>query len=427
MRSRFILLKKMTLIKLTALVVITGAVALGASIVSAGQARADDEESDLYWEYSGSASLDLRIFPDSALHSGQRDQHLNPSIVLEPEFLVEWNDGDDRIDFKPFLRLDAQDNERRHGDIRELKYLHIDDGWDLKVGADKVFWGVTESRHLVDIINQTDGVEDTDGEDKLGQPMVNLGIQSEVGDFNLFAMPYFRERTFPGRKGRLRSSLTVDTDKAEYESDLEEFHPDFALRYATVLGDWDLGLAHFYGTSREPRLLVKSDRNGAPVLVPHYDIINQSSADIQATFDEWLWKWEGIYRQGQGDDFVAFSGGLEYTFFGLIGDSGDLGVLAEYHYDGRDENEAPGTIFDDDIFVGARITLNDVEDTDFLAGMIIDRKSHTRSFSIEADRRLSERWTVEGELRISDAITRSDPLYDVRRDDHVQVRFNYFF
>ncbi len=427
MRSRFRLFKKVKLIKLAALVIVTGAVALGASIVSAGQAHADDEESDLYWEYSGSASLDLRIFPDSALHSGQRDQHLNPSIVLEPEFLVEWNDGDDRIDFKPFLRLDAQDNERRHGDIRELKYLHVDDGWDLKVGADKVFWGVTESRHLVDIINQTDGVEDTDGEDKLGQPMINLGIQNEIGDFNLFAMPYFRERTFPGRKGRLRSSLTVDTDKAEYESDLEEFHPDFALRYATVLGDWDLGLAHFYGTSREPRLLVKTDSNGAPVLVPHYDIINQSSADVQATFDEWLWKWEGIYRRGQGDDFVAFSGGLEYTFFGLIGDAGDLGVLAEYHYDGRDEDDAPGTIFDDDIFVGARVTLNDVEDTDFLAGMIIDRKTHARSFTIEADRRLSDRWTVEGELRLSDGIISSEPLYDTRRDDHVQVRFNYFF
>ncbi|WP_085899748.1 hypothetical protein [Kiloniella majae] len=434
MRSRFILFKKVKLIKLAALVIVTGAVALGASILSAvsasqaqAQEQADEEESDIYWEYSGSASLDLRVFPDSALHSGQRDQHLNPSVVLEPEFLVEWNDGDDRIDFKPFLRLDAQDDERRHGDIRELKYQHIDDGWDLKVGADKVFWGVTESRHLVDIINQTDGVEDVDGEDKLGQPMVNLGIQNTWGDINIFAMPYFRERTFPGRKGRLRSALPVDTDNAEYESDLEEFHPDFALRYSTVLGDWDLGLAHFYGTSREPRFVVKPDGNGQPKLIPFYDIINQSSIDVQATFDEWLWKGEGIYRRGQGDDFIAFSGGVEYTFFGIIGDSGDLGLLAEYHYDGRDQDEAPGAVLDDDIFVGARITLNDVEDTDFLAGVIVDRLSHARSFSIEADRRLNDRWTIEAELRITDGLTTKELQYDVRRDDHLQVRLSYYF
>ncbi|MDD7885073.1 hypothetical protein [Flavivirga sp. 57AJ16] len=33
---------------------------------------------------------------------------------------------------------------------------------------------MTESNHLVDIINQTDAVETFDGEEKLGQPMVQL-------------------------------------------------------------------------------------------------------------------------------------------------------------------------------------------------------------------------------------------------------------
>ncbi|MCZ4279552.1 hypothetical protein O4H49_02105 [Kiloniella laminariae] len=389
--------------------------------------QAQDEEATGEWDFSGFAAMDLRVFPDSALHSGQRDQHLNPSLVLQPEVSYEWNDGDDRIDFIPFLRVDPQDSERRHADIRELKYLHIDDGWDLKVGVDKVFWGVTESRHLVDIINQTDAVEDVDGEDKLGQPMVNLGLQNEWGDVNFFVMPYFRERTFPGRKGRLRGSIPVDTDKAEYESDMEEFHPDLALRYATVLGDWDLGLAHFYGTSREPRLLARPDANGQITLIPRYDIINQSSVDVQATFDEWLWKLESIYRQGQGDDFFAVSGGVEYTFFGAIGDAGDLGLLAEYHYDGRDEDDAPATVFNDDIFVGARITLNDTADTDFLAGVVFDRLDHDKSFSIEANRRLDDHWTIEGELRLSDGISESSPIYDARRDDHLQVRLNYYF
>ena len=42
----------------------------------------------------------------------------------------------------------------------------------FRVGVGKVFWGVTESQHLVDIINQTDLVENIDTEDKLGQPML---------------------------------------------------------------------------------------------------------------------------------------------------------------------------------------------------------------------------------------------------------------
>lgn len=384
-----------------------------------GTSFADD-----YFEATGFVGLDLRVFPEDALHDGQRDQRLNPSLVLQPEVLYEWNDGYDRIDFIPFARLDAQDSERTHFDLREFKYLHIGDDWDIKLGVDKVFWGVTESRHLVDIINQTDTVEDVDGEDKLGQPMVNLGLQRDWGNVNFFVMPYFRERTFPGRKGRLRGAIPVDTDKAVYDTDLEEFHPDLALRYTKVLGDWDLGLAHFHGISREPRLVLNDDGSK---LIPHYDVIDQSSIDLQATYDAWLWKAEGIYRTGQGDGFAAVSAGVEYTFFGVIGEAGDLGLLAEYHYDGRDPDDAPATLFDDDLFFGARVTLNDVDDTDLLAGILIDRLSHARSFTVEADRRLTDNLSVEAELRISDGLTVDDPTYGSRRDDHLQVRLSYYF
>ena len=46
----------------------------------------------------------------------------------------------------------------------------------MRLGLRKVYWGVTESQHLVDVINQTEGVENLDGEDKLGQPMLNLAL-----------------------------------------------------------------------------------------------------------------------------------------------------------------------------------------------------------------------------------------------------------
>ena len=59
-------------------------------------------------------------------------------------------------------------DQRTHGDIRELAYVHarVMIG-SFVVGIRKEFWGVTEFQHLVDVINQTDGVEDFDGEDKL--------------------------------------------------------------------------------------------------------------------------------------------------------------------------------------------------------------------------------------------------------------------
>jgi hypothetical protein len=131
------------------------------TFVVGAQAHGQDTTNPI--EFSGFIAGDVRLFADKALHDGQEDQRINRSLVLKPEWAYEWNGGNDRIDFVPFARLDAQDSERTHADIRELKYLHIGDGWDVTVGFDKIFWGVTESRHLVDIINQTDAVEDVDG------------------------------------------------------------------------------------------------------------------------------------------------------------------------------------------------------------------------------------------------------------------------
>ena len=89
---------------------------------------------------------------------------------------------------------------------------------------------------------------------------------------------------------------------------------DLAARWSHTLGDFDIGVAHFYGTSREPRLLPGLDEADRPVLIPHYDIIHQTSLDVQYTTGAWLWKLETITRSGQDDRFFALAGEFEYTF-----------------------------------------------------------------------------------------------------------------
>ena len=120
----------------------------------------------------------------------------------------------------------------------------------MRAGVDKVFWGATEVYHLVDIINQTDNVENRDGEQKLGQPMFKVSLERDWGVLDLFLMPYFRERTFSSAEGRPRSQPRVAAELTEYENSREEYHPDVALRWSSNLGDWDLGIAHFHGTGR---------------------------------------------------------------------------------------------------------------------------------------------------------------------------------
>ncbi len=374
-------------------------------------------------QWSGYLGTEFRFFLQDARDPRQHDENL--SLVFEPEYYHEWDKGTQSLAFVPFFRLDQHDNERTHFDIRELTWLKAAENWELRVGLRKVFWGVTEFQHLVDIINQTDLVENIDTEDKLGQPMINLALINDWGTVDLFIMPYFRERTFPGIEGRPRNQPVVDEGLSKYESSAKEKHIDFAVRYSNYFGDWDVGVAHFYGTSRYPRSILTMNSSGAPVLKPFYDIINQTSIDLQATKGNMLWKLEALHRSGQGETYNAVAGGFEYTFVGIFDSAIDLGVLGEYHYDGRGEDAL--TFFEDDIATGMRFAFNDAQSSEALVGLIWDRNTGGKFLNIEASRRIGNDWMLEMESRFLFSQSSSDPAFAISRDDYLELFLTYNF
>lgn len=334
---------------------------------------------------SGYAAAEVRYFPTDPADPTQKSDRLSPSLALQPEFRAEWNGGRDRALIRPFLRLDADDAERTHADLREAYWLRDQGSWEVLTGFGRVFWGVTESRHLVDIVNQTDLVEHLDEEAKLGQPMVNLTLFQSFGTVGLFVLPGFRERTFPGRRARFRGALPVATDEPVFESPARQGRIDFAARWS-----------------------------------------NQAGLDIQYTRENWLWKLEALARRGNAKRFAAMVAGFEYTMFGLFGPM-DLSILAEYLRDDRGV-AAPATSADDDLFGGLRLTFNDAASTTALIGATVDRKSGATVLRFEAQHRLSDTWSLSVEAWGFTGIPASDSaLAGIRRDDFVQVRLQRAF
>jgi len=389
-----------------------------------GQAIAGDSE----WDLSGNISLQSRGFAQDALWPEQNTSDAEISVSGEWEIRWRSEEGDQRASFIPFARWDENDDERTHLDLREAYWAYEglsyeDTEFELLVGINKVFWGVTESVHLVDIINQTDLVEDIDQEDKLGQPMVNLAMQKDWGFINLYLLPYFRERTFPGIDGRFRGPRPIDWDDADYESGAKDKHVDVALRYSHYFGDVDVGLYYFHGTSREPRLLLAD--NGRE-LKPFYDQIDQVGLDLQYTKDAWLWKLEAIVRDGYDESFMASVAGFEYTFYQVRETDADIGILFEYQHDERSSKE-PLTTADNDYFMGARWSLNDSQDTAVLAGVVVDKKTSETFFNIEAERRFGDNVSVELRLRAITNSEQDEPLYSFSRDDYFQLQISRYF
>jgi len=373
------------------------------------------------WDLTGLAGVESRGFRDAGRFPGQTGTTASSAIARTE---VYWRgEGGARFGAVVFGRADAMDDERTHADLRQASFGFIGDGWDVNLGVDKVFWGVTESRHLVDVINQTDLVEDIDEEDKLGQPMLNLNLERDFGRIELYVLPRFRERSFPGSDGRLRGPVPIDAGAALFESSDGKRHTDLSIRYSHYFGHLDVGVYVFDGTSREPRF--EPGKNGTS-LVPVYDQMRQAGIDLQLTRAAWLLKLEAIARETGTDDFTAAVAGIEYTIFGARGSAADVGLIVEYLYDGRSET-APPTAFDHDAFFGARLAFNDSGDTSVLAGAVLDIDTHETFVNVEAERRIGDRLRLEGRLRAFSNAKPGTAAYAFSSDDYLELGLSWYY
>ena len=344
---------------------------------------------------------------------------------MQPELYWQSDSGNQRLAFVGFGRADSHDSERSHVDIREAYWAIDGDGWDLNAGINKVFWGVAESRHLVDVINQTDLVEDIDQEDKLGQPMVNLNLQRDFGRFEFFVLPYFRERTFAGRRWATSAAACRSTRSMRlFESSDDESNVDYAFALQPLLSATSISLPTCSMAPRVSHCWCR--RKTVESLLPYYEQMTQAGVELQYTGDAWLWKLESIYRDANSDAFFAAVGGFEYTFYGVRDSDADVGLLVEYLYDDRSTDAAP-TAFDNDVFVGTRLALNDASDTSVLAGFVVDADSQEMFFNVEAERRFNDNIVAELRIRAFANAEVNELLYAFENDDYVQLRLSWYY
>lgn len=393
----------------------------------------------------------------SQLNPVPATQRINNSVSVEFEIYTEWADGTQSLTFKPFYRYDEMDDERTHGDIRELMWHQVADEYELKVGIGKVFWGVTESAHLVDIVNQTDAVESLDGEKKLGQPMVQLLIERDWGNLDLFVLPYHRERTFSGPDARLSTGLKMGD--AVYESSDEENNVDVAGRFYSYIEDFEYAVSVFHGNSREPVIGYDFVANE---LVPYYAEMTQVGLEIQYLVEGWAWKLEAVHREGvpelfafeqtgasdslntdcltclvanpypgvssvvsQDKAYFASVAGFEYTQVGIFESRWDLGWVVEHLYDSRQE-DASFAAFEHDLLLANRWVMNDEADSELLAGILYDYEYEDYSLSLEGNTRVMDGLSLELEARVFAPAVENESQYNIRDEDFVKLTLTYY-
>ena len=409
---------------------------IGAVWISvAGFGNCASADSGIEFEYSGRLSIESRPFSEPALYLGQKSG--GGSIVLEPNLYFEDTQGSGwSFNLVPFFRTDSADNDRSHSDLREAYLLWFGEAgdaseWELRLGVDRVFWGVAESNHLVDIVNQTDLVDHPYGEIKLGQLMAHLTFSGDWGVAEIFGMPHHRLRTFPGRGGRLRSPYVVDNKQATYENGAEQKHVDWAARYSHSIGSADIGVSVFDGTSREPYLKPGQSDDGGNILIPHYEQIQQFGLDASMVAGPLLFKLEAIHRTGardlvgKEDDYSAYTLGGEYTFYSILDSVVDLTLFSEWNKDERGVNSTDD--LNNDFFLAGRFMFNDVQNTAITVAAVKDTELDTSTLTVEFDRRLSDQWELDVEWVEFLEADKKDIVYGSRNDSYVALVLTYNF
>jgi hypothetical protein len=373
-------------------------------------------------EASGSVAADGRFFFQAPKYAGQ-DRGSGVSLVAEPQLQTKSEDGEHTLTLRPFYRLDPTDEKRSHADVRQASYRLSLEHFEAGAGAGIFTWGVLESYRPTDVMNQTDFVEAVDFTAKLGQPYAEIGWIGESTAFRLYYLPYFRERTFQGVRGRPRFPSAIDTDNPIFATKNRQWEPSAAGRFTWNAGDLDLGVGVFTGLGREPTFVAELTTGQ---IAPRYDRIHQASVDAQYTLGAFTFKAEAFARLWS-ERLRAFGGGgagVDYTFFKIVGEA-DLSFAAEYLMDTRPA-DAPITFFDHDAFGGVRLAINDTASTELTAGAIVDVLDGTTFGRALVSRRIGEHWRVSlgGSLFLGPSGKLEGSF---RRDDYVQGKIAYFF
>ncbi|HEU5134128.1 MAG TPA: hypothetical protein VFU13_03190 [Steroidobacteraceae bacterium] len=370
------------------------------------------------------AGVEARRYSDLEPDAPARDYRTLASV--QGELSCSRSHGSQSVSAKVFVRWAQHGSERTHGDIRELQWLWTHEPFQVRAGIDRVFWGVTEFAHIVDVINQADIVEDPFGETKIGQPMLTVTTSGAWGSLSIYGLPRFRVRGFPGLGEPMRPAPPTGIGAALFESRAGRSHFDRALRYSRSQGPLDIGLSYFEGTSRDPRFLIGVPASGIPESHPYYELMSQAGVDLQLTLDEWAFKFEGARRHAAKRTRDAYTVGIEYAMVGVLGTSADLSTVLEYVRDHRDPLPLPGFL-DDDLEFGFRISGNDARSSELKLGVTSDRRRDSRAWSVEFGTRIAAHWRLYAQARVFDKVSPRDPLTLLKNDSYLSLALVRYF
>lgn len=316
--------------------------------------------------------------------------------------------------------IDKDDSKRRYTNINELYYKYASENYDLKIGRQIQFWGALEFYNHTDILNTKDWLDNpNDNDAKLGFNGIDYTYYFD--DSEISAIIKIGEQKQKIKSPSSINSIYPTPYSANIESKRDIYTPSLYLRYTSSYDqlDYTIGYIHGYDSQRYlsniagtfHQNIYKSDKLIAIATLISGDMIYKS--ELAYT----------LSRDTQISNYAQASFGTEYTLYGIYANT-DLGLLAEYYnYSNQKQAKIFGNIFDNDIVIGLRYSLNDSASSSLLAGYMIDLNDQENIFSLTYDTRYADKYKLNLKYQYNSP-KRNSIMKDLQL---FEIEFGYYF
>ena len=342
-------------------------------------------------EYKGDIGFESSYIDHSI--AGKRDSQ----TALRGEFELKKKMGSGQVVLNANAIVDANDKNRRYVNLNDLYYKYEFENSDLLIGRNTRFWGAMEFYNHTDAFNTKDWRDNPfDYDAKIGSNNIAYTQYFENSELALIAkIGQERQRVQDAKSVNnfmppiYNDSLVTQKDKnrptvyLKYTGSAEETQFDYALIYQN-------------GYDEQRYLAPK----GASLHQNAY-LVNKVMGYATLVSGETIYKTELAYTKSDDklvSDYAQYSVGVEHTLYGVWGKS-DLGVLAEYYkYDEQESAKLGakdfGNLFQNDLTLGFRLSVNDSSDSDVLGGVSIDQDNQEKLIFVEYNTRFLEKYKL---------------------------------
>jgi len=366
--------------------------------------------------YEGYVGADMQAYnKTSTKHSS--------NLSLEQKLKLRHENKDFLSVLELYAQEDSSDynnkekNKRSYIRINELYTSYEFEDSKIQLGKSILFWGSLEVKNIVDGFNIQDKRNDPSKTDKVGAYNIQYSQYFEESELS-FIVKLYEQKSKMANSSYTYSILGKNESfKNKLESEKSLFRPSVYLTYTGSLSD-DIALDYAFILQNgydSQRYLSKIGNE----YTEHAYLVNKFSSFNTLVLGSALIKLEFLYTDVLDDknvsDYYHSALGLEYTLE-QFEEGSELALLGEYYYY-KSKNEkissdlSLGEIFQNDLFLGLRYSLNDYGDSTAVGGLIIDTDYKEENYYVEFETRLYDSVKVKLDLSYTEPSKSHNTIY----------------